>query len=172
MERAVYFYKEAASLGHPGASVNLSNCYDSGDGISIDKAKVFELDTFAANLGHPIALNNLGCCYLFGKVILFSFMHEVYCKYKLITDFFVCERAVLSIIRLKLNCGKKLLIWAIQCQESIWVRLCMLQMHLDGANIYICIKCVCFKCVLIISLKLLCDINRFDVFIWRWYKKR
>ena len=69
MELAVRYYKEAASLGHPGASVNLSNCYDSGEGVMSDKSRVFELDTFAANLGHPIAINNLGCCYLFGKVM-------------------------------------------------------------------------------------------------------
>jgi TPR repeat protein len=47
--------------------VNLSNCYDSGEGVAMNKAKVFELDNFAAELGHPIAINNLACCYLFGK---------------------------------------------------------------------------------------------------------
>ena len=67
MERAVRCYRGAFSRGHPGAAVNLSNCYDSGDGVAINKSKVFELDTFAADLGHPIAINNLGCCYLFGK---------------------------------------------------------------------------------------------------------
>jgi TPR repeat protein len=67
IEQAVMYYKEAAILGHPGACVNLSNCYDSGVGVCINKARVFELDTFAAEQGHPIALNNLGCCNLFGK---------------------------------------------------------------------------------------------------------
>ena len=67
MERAVGYYQDAAGLGHPGAAVNLSNCYDSGNGVPLNQAKVFQLDTFAGNLGHPIALNNLGCCYLFGK---------------------------------------------------------------------------------------------------------
>lgn len=95
MEQAVRYYKEAASLGHPGASVNLSNCYDSGDGVAIDKKRVFELDTFAANLGHPIAINNLGCCYLFGKVTIFSvfcvFMYHVF-MYSIIHNLQICNQ--------------------------------------------------------------------------------
>ena len=67
MATAVHYYKEASSLGHPGAAVNLSNCYDSGKGVDINKDRVFELDKVAADMGHPIGLNNLGCCYMFGK---------------------------------------------------------------------------------------------------------
>lgn len=77
MEHAVYCYRESSNLGHPGASVNLSNCYDSGDGVAEDKSMVFKLDTFAANLGHPIGINNLGCCYLFGKGCAVSHMRKV-----------------------------------------------------------------------------------------------
>ncbi len=67
MNKAVFFYEKSSMLGHPGATVNLSNCYDSGDGVVINKGKVFELDNIASSQNHPIAINNLGCCYLFGK---------------------------------------------------------------------------------------------------------
>eukprot|EP00603_Paraphysomonas_imperforata_P005814 CAMPEP_0114419246 /NCGR_PEP_ID=MMETSP0103-20121206/3925_1 /TAXON_ID=37642 ORGANISM="Paraphysomonas imperforata, Strain PA2" /NCGR_SAMPLE_ID=MMETSP0103 /ASSEMBLY_ACC=CAM_ASM_000201 /LENGTH=400 /DNA_ID=CAMNT_0001587653 /DNA_START=100 /DNA_END=1299 /DNA_ORIENTATION=- len=65
--KSVENYRESVALGHPGAAVNLSNCYDDGVGVAVNKAKVFELCSFAAGVGHPIGLNNLGCCYLFGK---------------------------------------------------------------------------------------------------------
>ena len=67
IKEAVWHYSQSSLLGHPGASVNLSNCYDDGEGVEQDRHKVFALDSSAADVGHPIAINNLACCYLYGK---------------------------------------------------------------------------------------------------------
>ncbi len=66
-EKAVNFYELAAEQGHSGAQYSLGCCYDTGEGVEINKPEAARWYRKAAKQGHAWAQYNIGCCYDTGE---------------------------------------------------------------------------------------------------------
>ena len=68
-EEALYWYKEAAEGGHPGAWYDVGRCYFNGEGV--EQNDVYAVECFEKELArnpiHPGACNLLGKAYFFGR---------------------------------------------------------------------------------------------------------
>ncbi|MCK9357724.1 MAG: hypothetical protein M0R22_11375 [Dehalococcoidia bacterium] len=65
----VRWYRRAADQGDAEAQFNLGVCYDTGQGVAMDRAKAMWWYRLAADQGHAAAQYNLGVCYDNGWLI-------------------------------------------------------------------------------------------------------
>ncbi|WP_240331046.1 tetratricopeptide repeat protein [Helicobacter suis] len=67
-QKALEYYKKAASMGYAGAYNNLGIMYENGEGVVEDYQKALEYYKKAASMGSAEAYNNLGACMGMGRV--------------------------------------------------------------------------------------------------------
>lgn len=66
LDRAIFWFREAADNGIPNAKYNMGVLYHQGIGVKPDLDKALDLYAQAASLGHPEAQYNLGIAYIGG----------------------------------------------------------------------------------------------------------
>eukprot|EP00472_Partenskyella_glossopodia_P004717 CAMPEP_0197526442 /NCGR_PEP_ID=MMETSP1318-20131121/17834_1 /TAXON_ID=552666 /ORGANISM="Partenskyella glossopodia, Strain RCC365" /LENGTH=413 /DNA_ID=CAMNT_0043080605 /DNA_START=465 /DNA_END=1706 /DNA_ORIENTATION=+ len=66
LEKALMYYRKAATNGHALANVQLGNCYHVGHGVELDHSRAVGWYRKAASMGNATGQRCLGSCYHFG----------------------------------------------------------------------------------------------------------